>query len=93
MQCVPPSPWQDTADHPTDQPDHQHSALLPLQVFAVAGQDPENRTDPMSYVFPRMAKCTFRSFGPSGTIQVRDMMCLIATNIINEKVSTGEGAG
>ncbi|XP_045116946.1 innexin inx2-like [Portunus trituberculatus] len=55
-------------------------------VFAVAGQDPENRTDPMSYVFPRMAKCTFRSFGPSGTIQVRDMMCLIATNIINEKI-------
>ncbi|KAG0694865.1 Innexin inx2 [Chionoecetes opilio] len=55
-------------------------------VFAVASLDPENRTDPMTYVFPRMAKCTFRSFGASGTIQVRDVMCLIATNIINEKI-------
>ncbi|KAG0694866.1 Innexin inx2 [Chionoecetes opilio] len=55
-------------------------------VFAVASLDPEDRTDPMTYVFPRMAKCTFRSFGASGTIQVRDVMCLIATNIINEKI-------
>ncbi|KAK3854892.1 hypothetical protein Pcinc_038672 [Petrolisthes cinctipes] len=54
-------------------------------VFDVAKLDPENRTDPMAYVFPRMAKCTFKSFGPSGTIQIRDVMCLIATNIINEK--------
>lgn len=63
---------------------HTHTFV---QVFEVARLDPENRTDPMSYVFPRMAKCTFKSFGPSGTIQVRDVMCLIATNIINEKVS------
>ncbi|XP_042203530.1 innexin inx2-like [Homarus americanus] len=55
-------------------------------VMEVIGLDPENRTDPMSYVFPRMAKCTFKSFGSSGTIQVRDVMCLIATNIINEKI-------
>ncbi|KAK3854890.1 hypothetical protein Pcinc_038670 [Petrolisthes cinctipes] len=55
-------------------------------VFDVAKLDPENRTDPMAYVFPRMAKCTFKSFGPSGTIQIRDVMCLIATNIINEKI-------
>lgn len=55
-------------------------------VMEVVGLDPENRTDPMTYVFPRMAKCTFRSFGSSGTIQIRDVMCLIATNIINEKI-------
>merc|ERR1711962_1976181 len=48
--------------------------------------DPEDRIDPMSYVFPRMAKCTYRLWGPSGTIMVRDVMCLIATNIINEKI-------
>ncbi|XP_045616201.1 innexin inx2 [Procambarus clarkii] len=57
-----------------------------VKVFGMIGMDPENRTDPMSYVFPRMAKCTFRSFGASGTIQIRDVMCLIATNIINEKI-------
>ncbi|XP_063600535.1 innexin inx2-like isoform X1 [Penaeus indicus] len=55
-------------------------------VIQVAGMDPENRTDPMAFVFPRMAKCTFKSFGSSGTIQIRDVMCLIATNIINEKI-------
>lgn len=57
-----------------------------VKVFGMIGMDPENRTDPMSYVFPRMVKCTFKSFGASGTIQVRDVMCLIATNIINEKI-------
>ncbi|KAK7079094.1 hypothetical protein SK128_007329 [Halocaridina rubra] len=52
----------------------------------VASLDPENRTDPMSLVFPKMAKCIFKSFGSSGTIERRDVMCLIATNIINEKI-------
>ncbi|XP_053634750.2 innexin inx2-like [Cherax quadricarinatus] len=57
-----------------------------VNMLEVVGLDPENRTDPMSYIFPKMAKCVFRSFGASGTIQVRDVMCLIATNIINEKI-------
>lgn len=55
-------------------------------IIEVASLDPENRTDPMSLVFPKMAKCTFKSFGSSGTIEVKDVMCLIATNIINEKI-------
>lgn len=55
-------------------------------IIEIASLDPENRTDPMSLVFPKMAKCTFKSFGASGTIQVKDVMCLIATNIINEKI-------
>ena len=49
-------------------------------------QDPETRFDPMSFVFPRIAKCTYKMFGASGTIETRDVMCLLATNIINEKV-------
>ncbi|CAL4123123.1 unnamed protein product, partial [Meganyctiphanes norvegica] len=56
------------------------------KVFEYINMDPEDRLDPMSYVFPRMAKCTYRLWGPSGTIVVRDVMCLIATNIINEKI-------
>ncbi|XP_068235264.1 innexin inx2-like [Palaemon carinicauda] len=55
-------------------------------IIEIASLDPENRTDPMSLVFPKMAKCTFKSFGASGTIQIKDVMCLIATNIINEKI-------
>ncbi|XP_076062713.1 innexin inx2-like [Oratosquilla oratoria] len=57
-----------------------------ISVFEVLNQEPEDRTDPMTYVFPRWAKCTFRLFGPSGGVQVKDAMCLIATNIINEKI-------
>ncbi|KAK7079093.1 hypothetical protein SK128_007328 [Halocaridina rubra] len=55
-------------------------------VMEVIGLEPENRTDPMSYIFPRMAKCTFKYFGSSGTVQIRDILCLIATNIVNEKI-------
>ena len=33
---------------------------------------PKDRVDPMSKVFPRMTKCTFNKFGPSGTIQRHD---------------------
>ena len=30
------------------------------------GTDPEDRLDPMAAVFPKMTKCTFHKFGPSG---------------------------
>lgn len=46
----------------------------------------ENRVDPMSRVFPRMTKCTFRKFGPSGSIQKHDAQCVLPINIINEKI-------
>ena len=28
--------------------------------------------DPMSKVFPRVTKCTFQKYGPSGTVQNHD---------------------
>lgn len=46
----------------------------------------EKRTDPMSRVFPRMTKCTFQKYGPSGTIQRHDAQCILPINIINEKI-------
>lgn len=48
--------------------------------------DPGERTDPMIDVFPRVTKCTFHKYGPSGTIQTHDAMCVLALNIINEKI-------
>lgn len=44
------------------------------------------RVDPMSRVFPRVTKCIFRKFGPSGTIQKHDAQCVLPINIINEKI-------
>jgi hypothetical protein len=48
--------------------------------------DSEQRTDPMVRVFPRVTKCTFHKFGPSGTLERHDAMCVLALNIINEKI-------
>ena len=55
-----------------------------LQVASIMEEDPEDRVDPMSRIFPRVTKCTFNKFGPSGTLQRRDAMCVLPVNIINE---------
>jgi len=47
---------------------------------------PEEREDPMARVFPKMTKCTFHKFGPSGTVQKFDGLCVLPLNIINEKI-------
>ncbi|CAG0922235.1 unnamed protein product [Notodromas monacha] len=46
----------------------------------------ESRVDPMVKVFPRVTKCTFHMYGPSGSIQQHDALCVLALNIINEKI-------
>ena len=33
-----------------------------------------------------MTKCTFHKFGPSGTVQAFDGLCVLPLNIINEKI-------
>merc|ERR1712079_543463 len=48
--------------------------------------DVEGRTDPMIDVFPRVTKCSFHKYGPTGTIEKHDAMCVLALNIINEKI-------
>ena len=42
--------------------------------------------DPMTYIFPRMTKCTYFDFGSSGDVQKHDALCLLPLNIINEKI-------
>lgn len=46
----------------------------------------EDRTDPLTVVFPRVTKCTWHMFGPSGTVQKYDALCVLAWNIMNEKI-------
>lgn len=57
-----------------------------LQVLELLESDPEKRIDPMSKVFPRVTKCTYHKFGPGGTIQNHDALCVLPINIINEKI-------
>lgn len=48
--------------------------------------DPETRIDPMAQVFPRVTKCSFFKYGPSGTVQTHDAICVLPVNIVNEKL-------
>lgn len=56
-----------------------------LRVMNFSDDLQEDRFDPMVYVFPRVTKCTFRMYGPSGTLQVKDSICILPLNIVNEK--------
>lgn len=55
-------------------------------VIKFSNMNQENRTDPMVAIFPRVTKCTFLKYGPSGSIQSHDALCVLALNILNEKI-------
>ena len=57
-----------------------------VMVWNITNLDPEDRSDQMNLVFPKVAKCTFRRMGPSGTIQNYDGLCVLPINIFNEKI-------
>lgn len=48
--------------------------------------EPEERVDPMHKVFPKLTKCTFHKYGPSGSVEKKDGLCVLPVNIINEKI-------
>lgn len=56
------------------------------KVLALSQMDQEDRIDPMVAVFPRVTKCTFHKYGPSGSMQTHDALCILALNILNEKI-------
>ncbi len=41
---------------------------------------------PPRFLLRRVTKCNFHKYGPSGTIEKHDAMCVLALNIINEKI-------
>lgn len=40
----------------------------------------------MARVFPKVTKCTFHKYGPSGSVQKFDGLCVLPLNIVNEKI-------
>lgn len=56
------------------------------EVISYSETNQENRLDPMVKVFPRVTKCIFNTFGPSGDVQKHDALCVLPINIINEKI-------
>jgi len=55
------------------------------QVLEFIDQD-TNRTDPMDAIFPKVTKCTFRKYGPTGSIVNYDGLCVLALNMFHEKI-------
>lgn len=41
-----------------------------------------------NFVFPQLAKCMFHNYGPSGSIQSKDSLCVLPLNMFNSKVFT-----
>lgn len=56
------------------------------QVVEMSEQELGTRHDPMDLVFPKVAKCTFESYGASGSIARYDGLCVLPLNILNEKI-------
>ncbi|KAK0089751.1 hypothetical protein PV325_005647 [Microctonus aethiopoides] len=45
-----------------------------------------HKMSPLDIVFPKVTKCTFHKYGPSGTIQNHDALCVMSLNVVNEKI-------
>jgi len=56
------------------------------EVFSWAMSEEEGYVNPMRRVFPFISKCKFQKFGPGGTIQLFDALCVLGMNIVNQGV-------
>ena len=61
-------------------------STLGFDVLMYMRMQQEDRPDPMNRVFPKQTKCTFFKFGPSGTVERKDGLCLLPLNTMNEKI-------
>lgn len=48
--------------------------------------DFRGKMDVLDVIFPKMTKCAFYKYGQSGSIQKHDALCVMALNIIHEKI-------
>lgn len=40
----------------------------------------------MNKIFPKLTKCKFMKYGPSGNYEIHDTICVLPLNILNEKL-------
>lgn len=55
-------------------------------ITALFTGDPANWMEHSDALFPKAAKCSYKAFGPSGSLQVFDALCLLPLNILNQKL-------
>ncbi|CAG7720143.1 unnamed protein product [Allacma fusca] len=56
-----------------------------LTVVTFPELEPNERSDNMAFVFPHQTKCTFHRYGPGGSIERIDALCILPLNVTNEK--------
>lgn len=57
-------------------------------VAALLSNNLEEWTRLNTVVFPKLAKCEFKKIGPSGSTELRDNLCFLPLNILNDKIFT-----
>lgn len=57
-----------------------HFTLYGIITVAYEGVDSMNR------VFPKITKCKYFKYGPTGNMEIRDALCVLPLNILNEKL-------
>ncbi|RVE45387.1 hypothetical protein evm_009959 [Chilo suppressalis] len=57
-----------------------HTPRLPANMIDFAA------VNPMDQYFPKLTKCWLRNYGPSGSLQLKDRLCVLPLNIVNEKI-------
>ena len=70
----------------TEQVKREQSFAAAALLHFVQFKDARVRVDAMSRLFPKMTKCIFRKFGPSGTVEAIDALCVMPLNNANEKI-------
>ncbi|XP_011299504.1 innexin inx7 [Fopius arisanus] len=61
-------------------------AFLSLGTRVMETDEWTSRMSPLDIVFPKVTKCTFHRYGPSGSVEQLDALCVMALNIVNEKI-------
>ncbi|CAO1416601.1 unnamed protein product [Diamesa serratosioi] len=71
---------------------HLTHLFLGKQFYALGvdfiNDDFTGEMDTLDVVFPKVTKCHFHKYGASGSIQKHDALCVMALNVINEKIFT-----
>ncbi|KAJ9579849.1 hypothetical protein L9F63_004499 [Diploptera punctata] len=62
-------------------------SFINLGVLIYSG-DFSKEADPLDFIFPKITKCLFHKYGPSGSIQRHDALCVMSLNVVNEKIYT-----
>ncbi|XP_015112535.1 innexin inx7 [Diachasma alloeum] len=61
-------------------------AFLDLGMRVIEYNDWTSRVSPLDMVFPKVTKCIFHKYGSSGGVEKWDALCVMALNIVNEKI-------